>query len=218
MFSLLARPVAFYPLNEKFQANEKDGKQPNGITQKVTTTNGPNNERNGAYQFSGTSNSFIEFPNNGGLDTRHSITLMCWVQPGGKDGPLFNYRKSGPWGVHIWIVSGRFFNRITKYPNHAFTNAIATDQPLSVGHWAHVAATYDHNTGVNSLFVNGHLSKTQNIGRGYEISTNDAEVRMGVKHGDNRFFNGKIAQMKVFDFALDEHQIEAAMNEGKITK
>ena len=182
----------------------------------MTLTNGPNNELNGAYQFSGTSNSFIEFPNNGGLDTRQSITLMCWVQPGGQDGPLFNYRKYGAWGVHIWIVNGRFFNRITKYRNHAFINAVATDQPLPIGRWVHVTATYDHNTGVNSLYINGHLSKTQNIGTGYEISTNDAVVRMGVKVGDGRFFKGKIAQMKVFDVALDHKQIEIAMNKGKI--
>ena len=178
---------------------------------------GPHNEPNGAYKFSGKPESFIEFPNskiNGGLDTRQSITLMCWVQPGGQDGPLFNYGRTGPWGVHIWIVNGRFFNRITKYPNHAFATAIYTDQPLPVGQWAHVAATYDHNTGVNSLYVDGKLSKTQNIGTGFDISTNDEQVRMGVKVGDGRHLKGKIAQMKVYDVALDEADIQAAMNEG----
>ena len=80
--------------------------------------------------------------------------------------------------------------------------------------WAHVAATYDHITGVNSLYVNGHLSKTEYIGTTERISTNDGQVRMGVKIGDSRYFNGKIAQMKVFDVALDEADIKAAMNEG----
>ena len=37
---------------------------------------------------------------------------------------------------------------------------------------------------------------------------------MGVKIGESRYFNGKIAQMKVFDIALDEADIKAAMNEG----
>ena len=178
---------------------------------------GPSNELNGAYQFTGKPSSFIEFPNNGGLDTRESITLMCWVQPGGQDGPLFNYRNTGPWGVHIWIVNGRFFNRITKYPNHAFARAILTDKPLPVGKWVHVAATFDHSTGVNSLFVNGQLSTTQNIGTGFEISTNDAQVRMGVKIGDGRYFTGRIAQMKVYEVALNKEQIKVAMKEGKIT-
>ena len=206
--------IAYYPLNEEFKAREIDDKQPAGVLGQVELTTGPHGETNGSYQFSGNPNSFIEFPNDGGLDTLHSITLMCWVQPGGRDGPLFNYKNSGAWGVHIWIVNGKFFNRITKYPNHAFFDAILTDQALPVGQWAHVAATYDHITGVNSLYINGHLSKTKYIGKTDRISTNDGQVRMGVKIGDSRYFNGKIAQMKVFDIALDEADIKAAMNEG----
>ncbi|CAH3127342.1 unnamed protein product, partial [Pocillopora meandrina] len=208
--------IAYYPLNEEFKAREIDDKQPAGVLGQVELTTGPHGETNGSYQFSGNPNSFIEFPNDGGLDTLHSITLMCWVQPGGRDGPLFNYKNSGAWGVHIWIVNGKFFNRITKYPNHAFFDAILTDQALPVGQWAHVAATYDHITGVNSLYVNGHLSKTKYIGKTDRISTNDGQVRMGVKIGDSRYFNGKIAQMKVFDVALDEADIQAAMNEGHL--
>ena len=178
----------------------------------MTLAPGPHNEPDGAYEFPGTSDSYIEFPNDGGLDTRHSITLMCWVQPGGKDGPLFNYRQSGVWGVHIWINFGRFFNRITERTSHNFRVAISSFDVLTVGKWYHVAATYDHNTGVNSLYINGDPDNSHNIETGYEISTNDRRVRMGVKAGDGRYFKGKIAQMKVYDIALNTDQIQAAMN------
>ena len=63
--------------------------------------------------FYGTVNSYIEFPNKGGLDTRFSITLMCWVEPGGQDGPLFNYGVS-KWGVHMKIVEGKLLIRIVE--------------------------------------------------------------------------------------------------------
>ncbi|XP_078377370.1 uncharacterized protein LOC144660588 isoform X1 [Oculina patagonica] len=207
-------PVAFYPLNGEFQANEKNDRQPSGILNGVELADGPHNEPEGAYQFFGNAGSYIEFPNDGGLDTRNSITLMCWVQRENTEGPLFNYRKSGPWGVHIWIVNSRFFNRITKYPNHAFANAILTDDPLDAGRWYHVAATYNHNTGENSIYVDGVLAKTQNIGTGFRIATNDTEVRMGVKDGDGRHFKGNITQMKVYDVALDADQIKAAMKDN----
>ena len=177
----------------------------------MALADGPHNEPNGSYEFFGNAGSYIEFPNDGGLDTRHSITLMCWVNRQNNDGPLFNYLKSGPWGVHIWIVNKRFFNRITRYPDHAFRTAIATDQELDVGRWYHVAATYNHNTGENSLYLDGVLAKTQNIGTGYEISTDDAQVRMGAKDGDGRRFQGRIAHMKVYDVALNADQISAAM-------
>lgn len=177
----------------------------------MALTTGPHGEENGAYEFFGNPGSYIEFPNNGSLDTRHSITLMCWVQRENTDGPLFNYRKSGPWGVHIWVVNSKFFNRITVFPTHAFKTAIFTDQVLEAGRWYHVAATYNSNTGDNSLFLDGVKVKSQNIGTGFEISTNDAEVRMGVKDGDGRHFKGKITQMKVYDVALDTDQVKVAM-------
>lgn len=214
MFSLSAVPVANFPLNAKFGANEINGNQPNGKLGAVTLTTGPHGKPNGAYEFSGKKGSYIEFPNDGRLDTHYSITLMCWVQPGGQDGPLFGYSRSGPWGVHLWIVSGRLFIRITKYPNHGSSDAIATDKPLKKGEWVHVAATYNSNSGSNSLYINGALKKRHNIGTGFRISTNDPEVRMGVRVGDGRYFKGKISQMKVYAVALDAKEISAAMNEG----
>ncbi len=179
----------------------------------MALTSGPYNEPKGAYEFFGNDSSYIEYPNDGGLDTHHSITLMCWVRPGGQDGPLFNYGNSSAYGVHIWISNnGRFFNQITNFPDHTFLNAIMTDESLAVGTWAHVAATYNNFTGDNSLYINGTLTKWQNIGKGHMISTHDAEAFMGVI-GD-KYFKGKVAQMKIYDVALSEVQIKSVMNEG----
>ena len=180
-------------------------------------TSGPYNAPNGAYEFAGTSTSYIEFPNRGGiLDVKYSITMMCWVRPGGKDGPLFSYKKADPhWGVHIWVAqAGRFFNRITRYPNRAFFQHIQTDQPLKVGKWVHVAATYDHNTGWNAIYVDGVLKKRQNIGTGFRISTNDPAVRMGVKDGDRRFLKGAVTQMGLYNVSLTAKQILAVRKQG----
>ena len=181
-------------------------------------TSGPTNEFNGAYQFKGTTVSFIQFPNTGGiLDVKYSITLMCWVRPGGQDGPLFNYKRQGAsvWGVHIWIASnGRFFARITKFGSYALLPDLSTDLPLQQGRWYHVAATYDSNTGVNSIYVDGVLNKTQNIGTRYRISTNDPEIRMGAKVGDSRLFNGAITQMGIYNVSLTGGQIRTVIKRG----
>ena len=224
MFLLLLvvpEPVAYYPLNAEYEAAEKFNRQPEGILGDVALTTGPYNERHGAYEFFANSTSFIKFPNDGGLDTRHSITLMCWVQPGGQDGPLFNYGESKPWGVRMWVVNGTFMNRITKYPGHTLLNAAVTCTSqkaltLTVGEWVHVAATYNNNTGENSLYINGSLAKSQNIGEDYEISTHDTKVRMGATNGDKRYFKGNISQMHVYGVALDGAQIKAVMKQGKV--
>ena len=206
-------PVAFYPLNGCYKAAEKDNKKPAGILSNVALTFGPYNEPKGAYEFFGNDSSYIKFPNNGGLDARHSITLMCWVQPGGQGGPLFSYGRSAPYGVHIWINNnGMFASGITKFPDHTFLNKIITDESLTVREWAHVTATYNNHTGDNSLYINGVLAKWQNIGKGHKISTHHGEAFMGAI--EYKYLKGKVSQMKIYDVALNEIQIKSVMNEG----
>ena len=165
--------------------------------------------------FYGAVSSYIEFLNNGGLDTRFSITLMCWVQPVSHAvyGPLFSYGFSGP-TVCIWISDdGRFFNRIVKHGSFQPLLTTIRTEVLPAGKWVHVAASYDHNSGNHSLYINGHLRLSQNIGTGYEIATASPKVIMGVKNDPN-FFKGKIAEMKVYDVALNEAQIQTSIIQG----
>ena len=204
-------PVALYPLNERYKAEEKENRQPKGILGDVAITNGPYNEPGGAYMFYGIVSSYIEFPNRGGLDTRFSITLMCWVQPGGKDGPLFSYGRDSS-GVEIWIEKGRF--KLINIRNNVQAHSLMSTDALLAGAWTRVAAIYDYDTGLNSLYINGHLSNSKNIGKGYEISTNAEEVRMGAKDYDGRYFKGMITEMKVYDVALNEAQIKQIINQG----
>ena len=213
----MPEPVAFYPLNAHYKAAEKENRQPKGILGNVRIADGPYNEPGGAYMFYGTASSYIEFPNNGGLDTRFSITLMCWVQPGGQDGSLFTYTvyPFGHYGVFMWILNGKFVIRIVKHRPFRELTSIVTAEVLPVGEWVHVAASYDHNTGINSLYINGHLRASQNIGRGYEIATASQKVRMGIfRISDNRYFKGKIAKMQVYDVALNGAQIKTSLVQG----
>ena len=166
--------------------------------------------------FYGTVSSYIEFPNKEGLDTQFSITLMCWVEPGGQNGPLFGYGFSN-WGVHMWVVRGKLFIRIVKRRSFQQLTSIRTPEVLPLGKWVHVAASYDHGTGSNSLYINGHLRASHNIGRGYQIATNTQKVRMGSKSGSDENFKGKIAEMKVYDVALNEAQIQTSIRQGSCT-
>ena len=217
LFSFLAvpEPFAFYPLNGRYKATEKENRQPQGILGNVGIANGPYNEPGGAYMFYGNASSYIEFPNNGGLDTRFSITLMCWVQPAGHDRPLFSYGVSGL-TVCTKINAGKFYNRIVKRRSFETLTPITTEV-LPVGKWVHVAASYDHNSGHNSLYINGHLRASQNIDTGYEIATASQKVRMGVKDHLNRNFIGKITEMKIYDVALNEAQIKTSIRQGSCT-
>ena len=210
----MPQPFAFYPLNARYKTAEKENRQPKGILEDVAITNGPYNEPGGAYMFYGTDNSYIAFPNRGGLDTRFSITLMCWVQPGHYSGPLITYHYDRRDGVQMWIVHGKFYNQIVKRTSTQPLTSIRTAEVFPVGKWVHVAASYDHNTGNNTLYINGHFSVSQNIGKGYEIATTPGVLMVG-RHGrNNASFKGKIAEMKVYDVALNEAQIQTSIRQG----
>ena len=168
---------------------------------------GPDGTADSAYEFAGTANSYIEFPNSerGPLDVRHSMTMLCWVYYNGQDGPLFNYKTSGHWGVHLWVVgAGHLFVRFTKR-DYSFTNGLVST-PLAGG-WKFVGASYDGGSGDARLWVNGAVVKTLNIGKGLDLATQD-DIRMGVKSGDGRYFKGSIAQMQVYSSALSQERIE----------
>ena len=113
----MPEPVAFYPLNARYKAAEKENRQPKGILRDVAITKGPYNEQGGAYMFYDNPRSYIDFSIKGGLDTQFSITLMCWVQPGGQHGTLFDYGNAldPTWlsrEVLMEIVEGKLFFRI----------------------------------------------------------------------------------------------------------
>ena len=167
--------------------------------------------------FHGTDSSYIEFPNKGGPNTQFSITLMCWVEPGGQDGPLFDYRDWEHSG--LWIESGKFINRIFLERRASLLRyRISSPEVLPAGKWVHVAASYDDNTRDNSLYINGHfLEASHYTGTGYLIIRNDHASRMGSAAGQRVHFKGKIAKMKVFDVALNESQIQTLIRPGSCT-
>ena len=203
----MPEPVAFYPLNVRYKAAEKEKRQPKGILRDIAITNGPYNEPGGAYMLYGTDNSYIEFPEiSAGSDAQSSITLMCWVQPEGQDGPLSS-RYTLYCTVIMWTKNGKFFVRSI----HDYFRQLTAGN-LSTGKWVHVAASYDRNTGNYALYVNGHLRASQNMGSGY--ITPNRRYRMGSIDSGSDHFKGKIAEMKVYDVALNEAQIKTSIRQG----
>ena len=213
--------MVFYPLNKQFgTADVMRRSQITGRSNNVSLTTGPFNTTDGAYEFWGDENSYIEFPNGDNLlDVHHSISLMCWVRPEGKDGPLFQYNRYPlKWGVHIWINKrGKFFNRILGANYKNWEKSVVSKRPLELGKWVHVAATYSHITGNNSIYVNGILNETRIISTGFRIAA-VGKVRMGsVRVDKERFLRAAVSHMEVYNFSLNVNQIRAVMNKGNST-
>ncbi|KAJ7386236.1 hypothetical protein OS493_010633 [Desmophyllum pertusum] len=206
-------PIALYPLNSKYEAREINNKQPEGTLGNVSLAAGPDGKPGGSFQFFGQVNSYIDFPNDGGLDVNHSITMLCWVYPESSaiSGPLFYYTDYNPsvvGGVQLWIDSGKLVARFEE----SYQEPLTTTDPLALNNWHYVGSSYDGNTGMASLWLNGTSVVSQDIG--YITLATGYNVAMGEIY-DNRFFQGRITAMQVYDVALTAVQINAVKDAGR---
>ena len=179
----------------------------------MSLADGPDGKANGSYQFHGTEDSYIEFPNNAGtLDARHSITMLCWVYISKSifSGPLFIYYNK--------TNSDKFFGMFISNANLvAYFKGNASlhiqSETLGSNHWHYVGASYDHKKNELSLWVNGTLAGQKKFAHGSPRATGYRAVRMGaifLKRWQKTLkFNGRITAMQVYNFSLTEQQIEA---------
>ena len=206
-------------MNNKYGTLEIDNRHPQGTPVGVNLTAGPDGKAGGSYQFAGQNNSYIEFPNNGSLDAQHSITMLCWVYPENMNGPIFNYKITGGltsnlWVVHLWIHSGKLYAAFSRRDYALILPYLLVDQVLALNQWHYAGVSYDRNTGIANLWLDGQQVLQRNLGARQALATQDI-VRMGAIKDDDRYFKGRITAMQIYDVALTAHQINAVENAGR---
>ncbi|MCY7346297.1 MAG: LamG domain-containing protein, partial [Pyrinomonadaceae bacterium] len=145
-----------------------------------------------------------------------SLTLEAWVNPtspnpGSGYGPIFE------WGNGSGVQLGRFNNGqlfanvVDTGPNSHFI--FTPDNTLTINQFQHVALTYTNATGIGTIYVNGVVVATQNLG-GFTPRTN-SEMRMGARGGS---FNGIIDEAAIYNRALSQTEIQAIFNAGSAGK
>ncbi|XP_078667273.1 uncharacterized protein LOC144909095 [Branchiostoma floridae x Branchiostoma belcheri] len=156
---LPVQPVAFWPLNKDYEGRDVSGNGNDAvIMENVVLDQGPLGQDGGSYFFQGSLSSYVEFPNNGKLDTKYSITIVAAVYPlAAAAGPILSYVSPGRLGVMLWpYTDGTGTNLMflpqkdTEYssPNHSQLG-------LELNEWNLVAASYEYSTGAVTMWVNG---------------------------------------------------------------
>ena len=146
------------------------------------------------------------------LDLTNGMTLEAWVNPGAMTG----------WETVILKERGAAGSNAMSYALYAADGAgappsgvvrvgtadrtVVGTSPLAAGAWAHIATTYDGVT--QRLFVNGELiSSRPQTGN---IAAGNQPLRIG---GNNafagEFYNGLIDNVRVYNRALPEAEIDA---------
>ncbi|KAJ7352861.1 hypothetical protein OS493_033406, partial [Desmophyllum pertusum] len=114
--------------------------------------------------------------------------------------------------VHVWIAAGgKLFFRLANRQDAVYDFMVS--QPLNSGQWIYVGASYDYNTGVARMWIDGTEVAQSNDGV-FTLSTS-SNVRIGVKSDDSRYFKGRIARVQVYNVALNLEQVLAVKTRGQ---
>ena len=196
---------AFYALNGVTRGKDiSANKNPAAQLVNVKPAAGPDGLPMGSYYLGGVKNSYILFPNKGCLDTKNSLTIVAWVYPE-SSGPIFHYMPKG-WGVHLWMLDTRTL--LVKFkPRSLKTINVVVSRRIKPRSWNYIAATYDHRTGLATLWKDSVPIAQRNIGR-IRLATNYPAIA-GKKSRDRRAFHGRIACLQIYDRALTGKQLKA---------
>lgn len=208
-------PIAFFPLNGEYKTKDVNNHQPEGKPFNVHLAAGPDGAPNGSYHFMGMEDSYIEFPNNGSLDTKTSITILLWLYPENDNGPLFDYNAtSQPFAVHFWLRYGYLISRFASLGPDSQSTPVASSKPVKPEQWQFVGVTYSQKSGTVQFWMDGEpdILILYNIGRIDRLATK-GNVRIGVTPRDFKlYFKGRIAQVRVFDVPLTAEQVKSIAN------
>ena len=203
------QPVAVFPLQKAFGGLELISRGTLATFSRRVIWSG-----DGAIQFVGTPDSFIEIPNSPGsdLDTRTSITLLIHVFPFGNRGPIISFQEHGL-GVQIWhdgvvdgkgVLTARFAWRDFSQPP-GVSKAV-----LNLNAWNFIGASYDYESGIARLWHDGNEVQTRLIGKKMELAT-QFSIRIGALADDipAHCFRGRVSDFHIFSESLERDAVRS---------
>ena len=134
--------------------------------------------------------------------------MILWVYPE-SPGPLIHFNPKG-WGVHLWAtrLTQLYFRLMPRSRTGRRVKALI-GRGLKPRTWNYVAASYNHRTGLATLWCNGYPIVQRNVGRFPSGLATNYPIMIGRKPRSRHVFRGRIACLQVFNVALTRPQIIA---------
>ncbi len=159
---------------------------------------------------------FLDVADTSAFDCTGGVTLAAWIKAKQLDKPwqaiitkgdnAYRMQRNNETDTLEFACTG------LQIPNGNDYGSLFGSKTLTTGEWHHVAGVYDGKK--MYLYVDGALDNSQEA-RG-AINTNDARLQIGgnTQVGD-RFWNGLIDEVRVYNYGLTEAQIRQLYREGK---
>ncbi|KAI8518956.1 hypothetical protein Bbelb_022130, partial [Branchiostoma belcheri] len=217
-------PIAFYPLNTQLGGMDVTKTGDNAVLHGTSPGTGLNNEDGGSQTIQDTadSRSHIDFPNNGKLESRSSITILVAIRPSTLDqsAPIFDYRGGsvGPdvHGLYLWLSPNGSLSANLQMQTQTGVEDVtfqSEEDEVTAGEWNFVGVSYDNVTATGYLWVDGEAVGEVRHPPGRLATDTSARAGYAEDAEGNRFaFSGNLACVQVWNLSLTGQQVGEAMN------
>ncbi len=167
-----------------------------------------------ALHFNG-QDSYVEVPTSENLEIDTTVTIAAWINwiDAGDTwlGIMANGQQNGPWENY-----GLFVNRGGRYLYYTLSldgghvTQRTPDNTIAPDEWLHACATWD---GSNArIYVNAEMALEQ--AQSGTLVPPRLPLRIGHRTGSVHYYNGIIDEVRIYNQALLEDEILAAMEGG----
>jgi len=173
---------------------------------------------NNAYTFNGVNQSAVisNTPDIEFHGTDYSVSL--WVNMTdyitGDFSFLINDRTgvTNGWAISVGgSTSGSLFGKV-DVRHWGSSDKVTSSSNITLGNWTHIALTYDADTNVSSLYINGVLENSSIIPHAVYA---DGVMRIGIEDFTvNRWINGTIDELGLWRKKLSSGEVASLYNEG----
>ncbi len=159
---------------------------------------------------------YISIADDDSLNPSDEITLSAWVNPSTLSGydtimSAFTAGAGACTGKNIYFYTqGGTVGVVLSGPQTCDWNSSVS---ISTGIWTHLAVTY--NGSIIKLYKNGILEDSVSASGTLNLSSHSLPIYIGYNTAWGEYWDGKIDEVKIYNFALTADQVKAEMNQGK---
>jgi hypothetical protein len=209
--------VAYYPFNGN--ARDESGNVNDGVVNGATLTEDRFKNSRKAYYFNG-AHDYIEIPSTPLLNMHNQITISAWINPEMQIAGGIVSKVGGPngnYGYQFLIADSnsqihfQFNSDGDPSGGNWNVNNYHSNAEILTGKWNYIAATYDNNT--IAIYFNGILIGTKVVGA-HVFASSSSSLRISSDCNNNVFFKGSMDDIRIYDRALTEKEIQHLYHES----